>query len=64
VTALRDAVSRMPFTAAMKVVLALRGLPVRDDVRPPLRRLTAEERTQLERLVPEWLESPSPAPAR
>ena len=64
VTALRDAFSRMPFTAGMKVVLGLRGVPVRDDVRAPLRRLTADERGQLERLLPEWVESPSPAPAR
>jgi dihydrodipicolinate synthase/N-acetylneuraminate lyase len=64
VTALRDAVSRIPFTAAMKVVLGLRGLPVQEDVRPPLRALTAGERDQLERMLPEWLESPSPAPAR
>ena len=64
VTALRDAFSRMPFTAAMKVVLGLRGVPVRDDLRAPLRRLTADERGQLERLLPEWVESPSPAPAR
>ena len=64
VTALRDAFSRMPFNAAMKAVLGLRGVPVREDVRPPLRRLRAGERGQLERLLPEWLESPSPAQAR
>jgi len=64
VTALRDAFSRVPFNAAMKVVLGLRGLPVQEDVRQPLRRLTTEERGQLERMLPEWLESPSPAPAR
>jgi dihydrodipicolinate synthase/N-acetylneuraminate lyase len=64
VTTVRDALSRIPFNAAMKVVLALRGVPVREDVRAPLRRLTADERGRLERLVPEWLESPSPAPAR
>ena len=64
VTAIRDALSRMPFNAAMKVVLALRDVPVREDVRAPLRRLTADERGLLERLLPEWVESPSPAPAR
>jgi dihydrodipicolinate synthase/N-acetylneuraminate lyase len=64
VTAIRDALSRVPFNAAMKVILGLRGLPVGEDVRAPLRRLTREERDQLERLLPEWLESPSPAPAR
>jgi dihydrodipicolinate synthase/N-acetylneuraminate lyase len=64
VTALREAFSRVPFTAAMKVVLGLRGLPVRADVRPPLRGLTASERDRLAQTLPEWLESPSPAPAR
>ena len=64
VIALRDAFSRIPFIAAIKVVLGLRGLPLHEDVRPPLRGLTTEERDQLERLLPEWLESPSPAPAR
>jgi dihydrodipicolinate synthase/N-acetylneuraminate lyase len=64
VTALRDALAPIPFNAAMKVVLGLRGLPVQEDVRAPLRGLTREERDQLERMLPEWLESPSPAPAR
>jgi dihydrodipicolinate synthase/N-acetylneuraminate lyase len=64
VQALREAFSRVPFTAAMKVVLGLRGLPVRADVRPPLRGLTASERDRLAQTLPEWLESPSPAPAR
>jgi dihydrodipicolinate synthase/N-acetylneuraminate lyase len=34
-------------------VLGWRGLPVREDVRGPLRTLSAEERAELER----WLES-------
>jgi dihydrodipicolinate synthase/N-acetylneuraminate lyase len=34
----------MPFQAALKEILAARGLPVRPDVRAPLRRLTDDER--------------------
>jgi dihydrodipicolinate synthase/N-acetylneuraminate lyase len=49
----RAVLERFPFQAALKVVLAWRGVPVREDVRAPLRTLTAEERAELER----WLES-------
>jgi dihydrodipicolinate synthase/N-acetylneuraminate lyase len=56
--AVRAALERFPFQAAAKVVLARRGVPVRPDVRRPLRRLTDEERRELER----WLESSSPVP--
>jgi dihydrodipicolinate synthase/N-acetylneuraminate lyase len=49
----RAMLERFPFQAALKVVLGRRGLPVREDVRAPLRTLTAEERAELER----WLES-------
>jgi dihydrodipicolinate synthase/N-acetylneuraminate lyase len=41
---LRDAFGRLPFHAALKVVLATRGVPVREDVRGPLRGLSAAER--------------------
>ena len=44
VTDLRDRLVGVPFHAALKTVLAARGVPVRPDVRPPLRGLTAEER--------------------
>jgi dihydrodipicolinate synthase/N-acetylneuraminate lyase len=54
----RDAVQRFPFQSALKTVLARRGVPVRPDVRRPLRTLTEQEATQLET----WLESSSPAP--
>jgi dihydrodipicolinate synthase/N-acetylneuraminate lyase len=54
----RAALERFPFQAAAKVVLARRGVPVRPDVRRPLRLLTDEERRELER----WLESSSPVP--
>lgn len=57
--AARDAVSRFPFHAGLKEVVRARGVPLRSDVRPPLRTLTDAERTEL--LA--WLES-SPAQAR
>jgi dihydrodipicolinate synthase/N-acetylneuraminate lyase len=49
----RAVFERFPFQAAMKICLGHRGLPIREDVRHPLRRLTPEERTELEA----WLES-------
>jgi dihydrodipicolinate synthase/N-acetylneuraminate lyase len=54
----RAALERFPFQAAAKVVLARRAVPVRPDVRRPLRLLTNEERRELE----QWLESSSPVP--
>ena len=54
----RAALERYPFQAAAKVVLARRGVPIRPDVRRPLRTLTEEERGELE----QWLESSSPVP--
>jgi dihydrodipicolinate synthase/N-acetylneuraminate lyase len=56
----RAAMERFPFQAAAKVVIARRGVPIGPEVRRPLRRLTDEERGELET----WLESSSPAPAR
>lgn len=55
----RQALERFPFQAAAKVALARRGVPMRPDVRRPLRTLTDDERLELER----WLESSSPAQA-
>ena len=57
---LRASIERFPRFAALKAVLAWRGVMVREDVRAPLRELTATERGELER----WLESSLPAPAR
>lgn len=45
VVELRDVLDRIPFHAALKAILADRGLPVRADVRAPLRPLTEEERS-------------------
>jgi dihydrodipicolinate synthase/N-acetylneuraminate lyase len=59
VAAFRDTLQRFPFIAALKVVLGRRGLPVREDVRAPLRGLTEAERAELiGNPVGEWLASP------
>jgi dihydrodipicolinate synthase/N-acetylneuraminate lyase len=50
---LRAGLERFPFQAAAKVALGLRGVPLRGDVRAPLRPLSAEERAELDT----WLES-------
>jgi dihydrodipicolinate synthase/N-acetylneuraminate lyase len=57
VAALRDALQRFPFISALKVVLGRRGLPVREDVRAPLRGLTDAERAQLGNPDGAWLTS-------
>jgi dihydrodipicolinate synthase/N-acetylneuraminate lyase len=44
----RAFLDRFPFQAALKLVIGLRGVPVREDVRAPLRTLNAEERAELE----------------
>jgi dihydrodipicolinate synthase/N-acetylneuraminate lyase len=51
VGALRTQVERLPRHAALKAILGLRGVPMREDVRAPLRGLTPEERAELEPLV-------------
>jgi dihydrodipicolinate synthase/N-acetylneuraminate lyase len=45
---LRSFVERFPRQAALKRLLALRGVPVRADVRAPLRSLTQDERDELD----------------
>ena len=57
---IRAALERFPFHGALKAAVAARGVPVREDVRAPLRTLTDDERAELST----WLESSSPAPAR
>jgi len=52
---LRDGLEAFPRHAALKRVLALRGVPVREDVRAPLRGLTDAERERLDALIPSWL---------
>lgn len=50
---LRATVERFPRHAALKFLLGLKGLPMREDVRRPLRQLTESERDELRG----WLES-------
>jgi dihydrodipicolinate synthase/N-acetylneuraminate lyase len=45
---LRAFVERFPRQGALKRLLALQGVPVREDVRPPLRSLTLDERDELD----------------
>jgi dihydrodipicolinate synthase/N-acetylneuraminate lyase len=49
----RAFLERFPFQAALKTVIGLRGVSVLEDVRPPLRGLTPDERSEVE----QWLES-------
>jgi len=51
--ALRDGLEQFPFHAAAKHVLRRRRLPIREDVRAPLRELTEDERQALD----QWLAS-------
>ncbi len=55
VGALRASLQALPFQAASKMVLGLRGVPVRGGVRPPLRGLHDAELAAVERIVREWL---------
>ena len=55
VAALRASLQALPFQAASKMVLGLRGVPVRGRVRPPLRALRDDETAEVERIVREWL---------
>jgi dihydrodipicolinate synthase/N-acetylneuraminate lyase len=48
---LRAQVDRFPRHSALKALLALRGVPIREDVRAPLRGLTDAERVGLEGLA-------------
>lgn len=49
----RAMLERFPFQAALKICLGYRGVPIREDVRGPLRTLSPGERAELET----WLES-------
>jgi dihydrodipicolinate synthase/N-acetylneuraminate lyase len=51
--ALREGLEQFPFHAAAKHVLRRRGVPIREEVRRPLRGLTEDEREALDR----WLAS-------
>jgi dihydrodipicolinate synthase/N-acetylneuraminate lyase len=58
--AVRVALERFPLQAAAKVVVARRGVPIKPEVRRPLRTLTDQELGELEA----WLESSSPVRAQ
>jgi dihydrodipicolinate synthase/N-acetylneuraminate lyase len=51
VAELREAVERFPRHAALKRIVARRGVPLREDVRAPLRGLTGEERAAVDALA-------------
>jgi len=53
---LRAAIERFPRHAALKHVLVSRGVSISEDVRSPLRGLTDDERSELDRLLPTWLD--------
>ena len=53
---LRASIERFPRHAALKHVLARRGVPISEDVRSPLRGLTDDEREELDGLLPSWLD--------
>lgn len=54
VGALRASLQQLPFHAAAKTVLGVRGVPVAARVRAPLRGLREDERAEVERIVSEW----------
>ena len=58
---LRGEIERFPRHAALKHVLGARGVEILEDVRAPLRGLTSDEREELERLLPTWLDEPARA---
>jgi dihydrodipicolinate synthase/N-acetylneuraminate lyase len=51
---LRAELQRFPFHAASKAALGFRGVPVRQEVRAPLRGLTEAELAEVERIVAAW----------
>ena len=53
---LREAVERFPRHAALKLVVARRGVPMPPNVRAPLRRLTADEERGLFVALAPWLD--------
>ncbi len=53
-TVLRAALQKLPFHAATKTALGLRGVPISAEVSAPLRGLTGEEHAEVERIVREW----------
>ena len=54
-SSLREAIERFPRHAALKHVVARRGVPMQPDVRAPLRGLTADEARALDTALEPWL---------
>jgi dihydrodipicolinate synthase/N-acetylneuraminate lyase len=52
--ALRASLQRLPFQAALKTALGLRGVPVTPEVCAPLRGLSTDEQAEVERIVDAW----------
>jgi dihydrodipicolinate synthase/N-acetylneuraminate lyase len=61
---LREALQIAPLIPAAKRALMCRGVPVREDVRAPLRPLTDDERDEIDQVAVQWLESSSPTRVR
>jgi dihydrodipicolinate synthase/N-acetylneuraminate lyase len=57
--ALRSAMETQPFIASAKHVLARRGVPVRPDMRAPMRPLRADEAARLDEALDRLAEAPS-----
>jgi dihydrodipicolinate synthase/N-acetylneuraminate lyase len=53
---LRAAIERFPRHAALKLVVARRGVPMQPDVRAPLRRLSGDEERELFEALAPWLD--------
>lgn len=58
-TAVRSAMEAQPFIASVKHVLARRGVPVRPDMRAPMRPLTPEEADRLDAALDALVTSPA-----
>ncbi|HEX4213685.1 MAG TPA: dihydrodipicolinate synthase family protein [Candidatus Dormibacteraeota bacterium] len=56
---LRRAFTGLPLQAALKRVLHLRGVPIEEEVRGPLRTLTAKERAEVDRIAAAVLGTPT-----
>lgn len=54
ISKLRAELSTLPFHAAMKAIIASRGVRIREDVRAPMRGMTPVERLKLREIVAKW----------
>jgi dihydrodipicolinate synthase/N-acetylneuraminate lyase len=63
VTAIREALRTLPFQSALKTIAAERGVPIRPDVRAPLRQVTGEERAEAMALLDQMGVAVRPPPS-